>query len=332
MEGIKLYAGLDVHKEFIVGTIKDEKGNLVRFQRVTTNEDGAKQLFYGLNNVNAVFEAGRNWTYINSLIKPFCNEVIMAHPLKVKAIASARIKTDSIDSNILSDLLRADLIPQSNMPSQNIVDLREILRHRNFMVQMTTQLKNKCHAILAREGKSFSTPWGIRSNSRMSKIMTNSIYQRELNDIIEQIDFLKKKIDTVNGDIKKKEMDYPEVDLLKSIPGISTYSALLILAEIDNISRFPSPNKLAAYAGLVPSTYQSGNSCYQGKITKQGSKALRWILIQCTKTSIKKKHRLQTFYLRIKQKKGGQKATVATARKMLTTIWHLLVKNEYYIP
>lgn len=332
MEGIKLYAGLDVHKEFIVGTIKDEKGNLVRFQRVTTNEDGAKQLFYGLNNVNAVFEAGRNWTYINSLIKPFCNEVIMAHPLKVKAIASARIKTDSIDSNILSDLLRADLIPQSNMPSQNIVDLREILRHRNFMVQMTTQLKNKCHAILAREGKSFSTPWGIRSKSRMSKIMTNSIYQRELNDIIEQIDFLKKKIDIVNEDIKKKEMDYPEVDLLKSIPGISTYSALLILAEIDNISRFPSPNKLAAYAGLVPSTYQSGNSCYQGKITKQGSKALRWILIQCTKTSIKKKHRLQTFYLRIKQKKGGQKATVATARKMLTTIWHLLVKNEYYIP
>ena len=332
MEEIQLYAGLDVHKEFIVGTIKDEKGNLVRFLRVNTNEDGAKQLFYGLNNVNAVFEAGRNWTYINSLIKPLCNEVIMAHPLKVKAIASARIKTDSIDSDTLCDLLRANLIPQSNMPSQNIVDLREILRHRNFMVQNVAQLKNKCHAILAKEGKSFSTPWGIRSRSMMSKIMVNQIYQRELNDIIEQIDFLKKKIDVVNEDLKKKEMDYPEVDLLKSIPGISTYSALLILAEIDNISRFPSANKLAAYAGLVPSTYQSGNSCYQGKITKQGSKSLRWILIQCTKTSIKKKHRLQTFYLRIKQKKGGQKATVATARKMLTTIWHLLVKNEYYIP
>jgi transposase len=100
----------------------------------------------------------------------------------------------------------------------------------------------------------------------------------------------------------------------------------------SSASRFPSPHKLSAYAGLVPSTYQSNTTCYNGKITKQGSKWLRWILNQCTHASVKsrKSHKLKSFFLRLQRKKGTQKAIVATSRKMLVIIWHLLNKNEYY--
>jgi len=132
--------------------------------------------------------------------------------------------------------------------------------------------------------------------------------------------------------IEKEEYKYPEVDILKSIIGIDTYSGMLILAETADMTRFQSPKKLTSFAGLVSSTHQSSNVCYNGRITKQGSKWLRWILIQCANASVKsrKNHRLKRFYLRIKRKKGHNKAIVATARKMLTLIWHLLDKNEYY--
>lgn len=104
------------------------------------------------------------------------------------------------------------------------------------------------------------------------------------------------------------------------------------MMELADFTRFPTPDKLAAYVGLVPSTYQSSQVQYNGRITKQGNKMLRWILTQCTHASIKsrKTHKLKTFYLRIQRKKGTQKAITATARKMLTTIWHLIQKNEVY--
>ena len=146
------------------------------------------------------------------------------------------------------------------------------------------------------------------------------------------IDNLSTEITKFDKIIERLQYKYPEVEILKSIIGISTFSGMMILAEMADVSRFSSPNKLACYAGLVPSTYQSSQTQYSGRITKQGNSHLRWILTQCVHAGIKSRysHKLKTFYLRIERKKGKQKAIVATARKMLTTIWHLLHKNEYY--
>src|SRR3990167_2915729 len=117
MKTLPLFAGLDVHSEFTVGTIVDEMGNAVRELKVPTSEVGFKRLFSGLKNVTAVYEAGRNWTYIAGLLKPYCN-FKLAHPLKVRLIASARVKTDEIDSRVLAHLLRTDFIPESYMPEE----------------------------------------------------------------------------------------------------------------------------------------------------------------------------------------------------------------------
>lgn len=258
----------------------------------------------------------------------------MAHPWKVKAIASARIKTDTIDSNILADLLRANLIPESYMPTLEIVELRELLRYRATLSRMRGDLKSRAKNILAREGKTceIDEVTGKRARLWLNNLILNELNRKELDYIISLIDNLSKEIKSLDIQIEKEQPKYPEVDLLKSIIGIGTYSAMLIMAEIVDISRFQSPGKLAAYAGLVPSTYQSSNTCYNGRITKTGSRWLRWILTQCAHSSVKsrKSHRLKTFYLRLERKKGTQKAITATARKMLTIIWHLLNKNEYY--
>ncbi len=152
---MQLYAGIDMHGETTTGTIKDEKGNPIRVLKVETSKDGVKNLFERLQrkNITAVFEASKNWPRYAELIQPYCNKVIMAHPLKVRAIANARIKIDVIDSNTLSDLLRANLIPESFMPTLDIVELREILRYRAGLSRMRGELKTKAKNILSREGK-----------------------------------------------------------------------------------------------------------------------------------------------------------------------------------
>lgn len=333
---MELFAGLDMHTESITGSIKDEVGNNVRVLKVETSPEGVKKLFDRLKkkNVKAVFEASRNWPYYAELLKPYCNDLIMAHPLKIRAIASARIKTDVIDSNTLSDLLRANLIPESYMPSLKIVELREMLRYRAYLSQMRGKLKAKVKNILSREGKKceLDEVTGKRARLWLNNLILNDLNRKELDYVIILIDNLSQEIKSFDRTIEREQYHYPEVDILKSIPGINTYSALLILAEIGDIMRFDNPDKLVSYAGLAPSTYQSSKTCYHGRITKQGSKWLRWILTQCTHASLKtrKTHRLKRFCARLSKKKGKQKAIVATARKMLTTTWHLLNKNEYY--
>jgi transposase len=156
--------------------------------------------------------------------------------------------------------------------------------------------------------------------------------RRELDYVVCLIDNFSLEVQKINGKIEQEQYRYPEVEILKSIPGIDTYSALLVIAEVADFGRFPTPYQLCSYAGLVPSTHQSSNICYNGRITKQGSKWLRWILVQCAHASVKTRtsHRLKRFFLRIARRKGEKKAIVATARKMMIIIWHLLDKNCYY--
>lgn len=334
---MRLFAGLDMHTESITGTIKDDAGNPVRILKVETSKAGVKKLFERLDKkkISAVFEASRNWPYYAELLNPYCSSLKMAHPLKVRAIASARIKTDAIDSNILSDLLRANLIPESHMPSFDIVQLRELLRYRASLSRLRGELKAKVKNILSREGKKceFDEVTGKRARLWLNNLLLNELNRKELDYVVSLIDNLSEEIKRYDKIIEREQYKFPEADILKSVVGINTFSALMIIAEIADIGRFPTPNKLASYAGLVPSNYQSSSVQYSGRITKRGNSWLRWILVQCSHASVKSKtrHKLKRFYLRLERKKGRQKAITATARKMLTTIWHLLNKNEYYV-
>lgn len=336
MNIMPLYAGLDMHTSTTTGTIKDEKGNPYRVLKVKTSEEGMKQLFRKIKKkqLKIVFEASRNWPYYASLLKPYSDNIIMAHPLKVRAIASARIKTDTIDSNTLSDLLRANLIPESYMPSENIVKLKELLRYRAKLSRMRATLKTKVRYVLSKEGK---TCQFTDITSRQAQLWVNNTKlsnhnRKELDYYVVLIQSLKDEIKLLDKQIEKEQYKYPETEILKSVIGVNTFSALMIIAEVGCFMRFDNPAKLAAYAGIVPSVYQSSNISYTGNITKQGSRWLRWILTQCTHASIKSKksHKLKRFYIRISKRRGKQKAITATAHKMLTVIWYLINKNEYY--
>lgn len=138
---------------------------------------------------------------------------------------------------------------------------------------------------------------------------------KAVDDCLSMIKALDERIQEVSVELKQKASGNEKAKLLMTIPGVGYFSALAILAEISDISRFDNAEKLCSYAGLIPSIHQSGAMRRYGRITKQGSGLLRWVLLECVWTHIQYNTWLTRFFYRIAKRKGKKVAVVAAARK-----------------
>lgn len=147
-----MYAGLDVHKRFTQFAVTDEKGQIVSEGRFANSDENFERFLRSLEeSTEIVMEACSVWEPAYDLIESNGFDVCLAHPIKTKAIAAAKIKTDSLDAKMLANLLRADLIHRSLVPSHELRKLRFITRHRATLIRLRTRLKNYIHSILMRE-------------------------------------------------------------------------------------------------------------------------------------------------------------------------------------
>jgi transposase len=324
------YTGLDIHKKFIYATVLDEKTQIVNQGKFGTNEKELLDFLSFLPNkqVKIVLESCGIWQDIYEILENKGYKVILANPMKVKAIASAKIKTDKIDSEILAKLLKGNLIPETYVPPKEIRELREIVRHRQSLVKIRTSLKNQIHAIMRKDNiiAPVKDIFAIRARSFLTALKNEKInsYLKILNHIEKEIRDVKVKAKSIEGFSSKAR-------LIQTMPGLGDVASYIILAEIGDISRFESPSQLCSYAGIVPSVSQTGDKCYSGRITKQGSKWLRWIFIQCANIAVNKPNRLQSYFYRLNTKKHRNVALTATARKMIYYMWHMLKNNQPYI-
>jgi transposase len=142
------------------------------------------------------------------------------------------------------------------------------------------------------------------------------------------IDIFSEEIKVLSKELKSEAQEDEDVKLLMTVPGIGYYSALLVKSEIDDIGRFPFAEKLCSYAGLVPSTYQSGGTVRHGSITKEGSRWLRWIMMECASTHVSKYDTwISRSYRCLVGRRGKKTARVAAARKLLVVCYSVL-KNK----
>lgn len=320
------YIGMDIHKQFTVAVVKDEQGNKLAEEKFNNSEENFGNFMQGYKpeETKIVIESTCVWEYIFEILEAKSYNVILANPSRTRAIAEARIKTDSVDASTLADLLRANLIFESYIPPKNIRRLRETTRERRTFVKQTTQIKNRIHAILIKRGAEFdyatlceSAILWIKSKFPDDKIMLNYL------DLLE---FHKKKLEEIDKTIAEKSYADENAKLLMTIPGIGTIRALDIIAEIGEISRFSSADHLSSYSGLVPSIHQSGNTLYFGRLIRQSSKTLKSDFIEACWSIVRTKESnpLQEFYKKLAKKKGKQKAICATARKLSCVVYAML--------
>ncbi len=330
------YAGLDLHRSMSVIVLKDAQGQLICQGRVD-NDPVALERFFAPHleePIVVALEATTNYAWMYDTLERLGCRVELAHPLKVRAIASARIKTDRIDANILCDLRRANLLPTSYVPPPPIRDLRELLRHRMRLVHDRTQVKNRLTTLLTKANLQApgTDPFGVKGRRYLAEIPLSPMLDWQRKDGLAQLDFLNSQVHRIDRQIQVIAKKYAQVPCLTAIPGIGIFSALLILAEIGEIARFPSAKQLVSYAGLAPGVYQSAETRHGRGITRQGSRYLRWILGQNAQHAIRRPGPLRQTYLRLSKGKGHGKAVVAVARKLLVGIYAVLHDGKPFCP
>ncbi len=197
--------------------------------------------------------------------------------------------------------------------------------------------KNRIHAALIAFGKpcAVSDLFGTAGRELLSRLELAEPWSTNIVTALETIDDLDVRIDACTDELTAMGADHPYVELLQSVPGIAWVLGCTIASEIGDISRFPSPKKLAGYSGLCPRVYQSGEQDRRGPLAKNGPKYLRWALIEAAVHAARHPlyaERYQRTAARLGRQRGKKVARVELARKLTEAIWHMLTKSEPVAP
>jgi transposase len=328
------YVGVDIGKRKCRAAIMNPEGKIVKELDFSNNSDGIASLTLLLSMDDRVVmeSTGPYWLDLYNQLDELHIPVVLANPLKTKAIASARIKSDKVDARILAHLLRTDLIPECYVPPKDMREIRSLVRHRLSIVKLRTMVKNKAHALIDRNGlkHDFSDLFGKAGMQWLKSLELCGLDRLMLDNYLMHLENLDLQIERVDLEITSRASFDGDVRLLLSLKGINVYSALLIKSEIGNIERFSDYKKLVSWAGLAPSLHQSGDVEYHGNITKQGSVMLRWIMVESARVASVFDPRMKAFYERVAKRRGDQKAVVAVANNMLKIMWFMLTRKEAY--
>lgn len=330
------YVGIDYHKKYSVVTAVDKEGHVMRTCRLDNSPKPFHEFFSGLGGpCKAVVETSRTWGVLYDLLEEIdCVETVtLAHSLKVRAIAEAKVKTDKIDSHILAQLLRVNLIPAAYIPPKETRAFKEMVRQRVFLVRMRTRLKNRIHILLDRRHvplPPLSDIFGRQGTEYLKKVKLPDIDGIILKENLALLDHFNELVKETEREIQRLIGNDPRVKLLRTVPGLGPILAAIVALEIDDVRRFTAAPKLASYIGLVPSTHASGGKIFHGPLMHMSNKWLRWAFVEAAWVAMRSSPYCRTFYESRKRNKGSHTAIIALARRLSEIVWHVLAENREY--
>lgn len=325
--------GMDVHRSFAQVAVFD-RGKVTAEFRVELEHDAVVAFGQKLRKDDEVIlEATGNTSAIVRLLTPFVARVVIANPLQVKAIAHARVKTDKVDAKILAQLHAAGFLPEVWVADDDTLNLRRLVSERAALVRSVRRVKSRVQAVLHANlvPKYSGHLFGKGGRDWLSTAPLPKAERDLLARHLDELDWLNGKLEKLDGAMARIALDDTRTRKLMTIAGISSVVATAVIAAIGDISRFPTPDRLASYFGLTPRVRQSGDrGAIHGRISKQGNAIARTMLIEAAWSAASVPGPLRAFFLRIKDRKGLNVAAVATARKIANLIWPLLTKEAPY--
>jgi transposase len=273
-----------------------------------------------------VVEASGFWPAFARAAAVESERLVMVHPQRVKAIASAKLKNDRVDSETLAHLSRCDLLPEAWMADQATQQLRLRVRLRIALGRQRARAKNQLQAVLHQEGfrKPVTDVFGRRGRAWLKGLELSEAGRLVVDTWLREVDRLDAELTTQTRELERLAEADARAGWLQSVPGIGAYAAMVILAEIGDVERFASKRALASYAGLTPVVRESAGRRKRGGITHQGSNTLRWIMLQVAQVAARWSPGARSYYAGLRARKPAQVARIALARKLLTVVWALL--------
>ena len=319
--------GMDLHRRRSVLVRMTEDGRRLSTARIVNSPAALRaEIARAGTNPKVVLEATYGWHWAADTLAAAGAEVHLAHPLGVKAFTYRRVKDDVRDAGDLADLLRMGRLPEAWIAPPAVRELREITRYRQKLVGLRTSCKDQVHAVLAKLGipVTCSDLFGTWGSSWLDGLRLPQPYGGKVTSLRQLIGELNTEITMltqVTADLLAGDRGYQAI---QQLPGIGPVLAAVIVAEIGDVTRFRTPAQLASWAGLTPRHRESDVKVTRGHVTKQGSRLLRWALVEAVqRTPAGNRVRDAKDAIIARRGDGARNiAKVAAARELLTLVFY----------
>src|SRR6201981_3826696 len=315
------YIGLDVHKKTISYCVKDASGQIQQEGQIGATRlqlDGWMKTLPQPWTVAMEATIFTGWIYDHLL--PHAQQVKVAHPLMLRAIAAAKKKNDRIDAGKIADCLRCDFLPECHMVSTEIRDRRRTLRYLTLLVRQMVQMKNRVSGLLLETGVSHNKQRLHKVKYFRELLATNKEVDESIRPLLrlsrESIERLQKTDYALVSSLQRDPILAERIKNLRTVPGVGPITALTWALEIGDVSRFHSVKQAISYCGLCGDEKSSADKVLRTPISKQRNKHIQRVLVEAAKLATRESPELAMIRARELERGNPNRATLAVARKI----------------
>ena len=334
------FIGVDLHKKTIslCGMVVVDGKRKVAFRKRFNCQDTAsiRAFFEGLDAFQVVVEATSSYEWFLLLVEDLADRWVLAHPKKLRVIAESTHKSDRIDAQILAEFLALDMIPQAYRPSERIRQYRVLVRHRRWLQGRITSLKCKVRHKAAHYNADIASLFSERGLHHLAGIAMSDADSFETNALLEQLALCQDQLKKVDKQLRKFSKTAPAAErearkVLATMDEVGAVTIDVVLSEVGDWRRFRSAKRIVSYAGLDPGSRESAGKARQLKISKEGSRLLRWALVETAWRLVNKYQRWRVVFGKLKRNTGSVKrAIVGVARRVLCVMFAMLRDGQAY--
>jgi transposase len=318
------YVGVDLHRvRSVIVRVDGSSGEVVSQVRIP-NDPALLAVEVGKagSGARVVLEATYGWYWAVDVLQGMGLEVHLAHPLGL-AWGNRRRKDDHLDARDLADLLRLGRLPEAWIAPPAARELRELVRYRAKLVSQRSSCKAQVHAVLAKLGVQvpMNDLFGVAGNHLLDQVALGGAYRMRVESLRRFIGDLDREVDRFDRHIHRSLAGHGGYETIQRISGVGKTLAAVFVAEIGDVGRFRRPQQLCSWAGLTPRHRESDTTVVRGRITKQGSRLVRWAAVEAA-MRVRGEHLFAADFQRIADRRGRKIARVAVARKILTLVFY----------
>ena len=320
------FVGMDLHRRRSVLVRMSETGERLETVRIVNDRDRLAAVMARAGEApEVVLEATYGWYWAADALAELGAGVHLAHPLGVKAFSYRRVKNDERDAADLADLLRMGRLPEAWIAPPETRELRELVRHRAKLVHLRSGLRSQVHAVLAGQGVAVpvSDLFGLGGMRLLERAPLSAAARQRIDSLLRLIEVFDVEIDAAAKTTAGQLKTHPGYQAVQTLPGVGPILGAIFVVEIGDVTRFPDPTRLASWAGLTPKHHESDTTVRRGRITKQGSRLVRWAAVEAVQ-HISPHTRLGAYRDRVAERRGRNIGKVAAARELIECVYYAL--------
>lgn len=330
------YVGIDLHKQTIsICVVNQAREVLDRKRFYCSRPERIRAYFQMLGAFEMVVEATASYEWLFELLESLAEKAVLAHPKKLRVIAESTRKSDRLDAQVLAEFLACDMIPTSYRPTPRQRAHRRLVRQRGYVQRRITAIKNRIRRLLSDYNSDIPNLFTDRGLKHIDTVLLSGADRFAMDQLLTLWTFLTGQLCAAEGKLVEFAEAAPIAEreareLLRSIPGVGFVTSEVVLSELADVNRFRSQRQVVAYAGLAPGQRESAGKSRELHIEKNGSKLLRWVLVEAAWQLVRYTQRWKQIYQNLKKRLKAKKAIIAVARRLLCLMTAILKTGQPY--